>query len=119
MVSEGKNNSKWPGDHYCDILEGNVASFHSVPKEKKICQRVNGDCVTWFLAVTLMQIYDEKEQLGRENYKLYSVREQRTTRKGSMGANSCAQGDEKFKANPVLSGENIILGGARLWLQRA
>lgn len=34
-VSEGKHNSKWPGDHYCDILEKNGAIFCSVPKENK------------------------------------------------------------------------------------
>jgi hypothetical protein len=79
-ISQGKNISKWLLDYFCGVCTKTVAATCPCPKklpERK--QKTFGlmalaeeilrlpiiDCVTWLLVITLMQIYNVKEQVGQ------------------------------------------------------
>ena len=62
---------------------------------EKISKQPSIDSVVWLLVLTLMKIYNEKEQA--EQIKMHNVQsEDRNTRKWN-GAKFCVQGDKQMK----------------------
>lgn len=76
-VSEKKNINIWRNNHSCDILVKNVAafcpclkglpkakvkSFELIPLAEEISKQPSIDSAVWLLVLTLMKIYNEKEQ---------------------------------------------------------
>ena len=102
-----------PRDCSCDILVKNVfvfcprlkslpdtkvKSFRLIPLTEEISKQPSTDSVLWLLVVTLMKIYNEKEQ-GNVQFE-----GKRNTRKWN-GAKSCAQGHKQSKKRYKGSGD--------------
>lgn len=77
-VSED-NINMWPTNHSCGILLKNLAAFYpcpkSLPKVKvksfgliPLAKEISKHSVVWLLVLTLMKIYNEKEQAEQEKY---------------------------------------------------
>ena len=65
----------------------------------EISGQPNIDCVVRLLVIALIQIYSEKKQARQRERQNVQFEEKRSTRSYN-GANSCAQGDERFKDKP-------------------
>ena len=99
-------------DAFCpcpkSLLECKVKIFGLIPSAKEISKQPSVDSVMWLFVVTLMKIYNEKEQT--EQSKLQNVRfEEKRSSKKWNGAMFCIQRDEfikKWKKGVVTSGQN-------------
>lgn len=49
----------------------------------------------WSLVVTLIQVYNKKEQAGQKELQNVQFGEKMSTRKFIIGAKACAEGDER------------------------
>jgi hypothetical protein len=54
------------------------------------------DSMVWLLVVSVIQIYNEKEQAGQVKIQNVQLEETRSIRKSNVGAKSHAQRDKKF-----------------------
>ena len=90
-----ENFSMLPRGHSCDILLNKVAAFSSCLKglleakvksfglislAEEISKQPSIDSVVWLLVVTLMKIYNEKEQVGQMKIQNEQI-EKKGTRK--------------------------------------
>ena len=86
----------WPRDCSCDILVKNVAAFHHCPESlpeakvksfglillaEEISKQPSIDSVMWFLVVTLMKIYNKKEQVQQSKSQNENFEAEMSTRK--------------------------------------
>lgn len=76
---------------------------------EEISRQLNFHSVVWMVITTLRQIYYGKEQVGQKGMQNVKFEGKQSTRKFNVGAQSCAQGNEKFKEDLRLNG---IKGGA-------
>lgn len=104
-VSEG-NNSAWGRDHSCDIFVKDVAAFYSCPKNLlevklksfrliSLAEEISSNLAVWLLVITLLQVYNEKEQAGQKEIQNIQFVEKNITRKFKVGAKACAERDKK------------------------
>lgn len=63
----------------------------------EILRQLSIDTAMWLLVTTLMQLYNEKDQVAQRAIQNVQFWERGSTRKGGIGAKSCVQGDKKFK----------------------
>lgn len=63
---------------------------------EEISKQPNIDSVAWLLVITLMQDYNEKEQLGEKIYKMNSLKG-RVPENFHVGAQACAEEDKMIK----------------------
>lgn len=85
-----------PRDHICGILVKNMVTFYpcskSLPKAKlkhfglimlseDISKQSSVDCVMWLLVASLIQIYNEQEQIKQGKTQNVQLEENRGTRK--------------------------------------
>lgn len=54
--------------------------------------------------ITILHIYNEREQTGWKKMQTIQFKEKRGTRKCFVGAKSCAKGDKKLKEKPEAKG---------------
>lgn len=73
--------------------------FGLVALTKKTARQLSIDCVVCLLVVTLMQIYNEKEQAGQGEVQNVQFEKKREC----TGAKSSAPGDKMFKESLVVN----------------
>ena len=73
-----------------------MKSFGLNPLAKEISKQPSIDSVVWLLVLTLMKMYNEKEQAEQGKIQNVQFEEKRGTRTLS-GAKSCVQGDRQIK----------------------
>ena len=117
-VSEEQNINIWPRDHSCDILVKKLAAFCpclSLPETKvksfRLIMLAEGiskqpciDSIMGFLVVTLMKIYNEKEQTEQSKLQNVKFEEKRGTRKWN-GTKSYVQEDKQIKKRNIGSSD--------------
>ena len=73
-----------------------MKNFGLIPFAEEISKQSNIISVMWILVVTLMKIYNEKEQAEQGKLQNVKFEEERSTRKWNT-AKSCIQGDKQIK----------------------
>ena len=63
-----------------NLLEAKLKSYRLAALTEDSSEQPSIDCVMWFIVASLMQMYNEKEKLSKDKYKMYSLR-----RKGEPG----------------------------------
>lgn len=73
-----------------------MKSFKFIPWAEEISKQPSIDSVVWLLVLTLMKIYNEKNQAEQGILQNVKFKEERNTKKWN-GAKSCVQGDKQTK----------------------
>ena len=73
-----------------------VKSFGLIPSAEEIPKQPGIDSVVGLLVVSLMKIYNEKEQAEQGKLQNVNFEEKKSTRKWN-GAKSCVRGDKLIK----------------------
>lgn len=125
-VSENIN--KCPRDFSCNILSNNMAALcpfpKNIPKAKlksfrlivlaeEISRQHNIDSVGWILLVTLMQLYNEKEQAkqGKKLKRMYTLRRKRAS-ESIMELSPVLKGIKRLNKHLVLYGiKELVTSG--------